>query len=429
MTDQKARSHGATEGGWYRRCLRASVSPWLVLIVAAAAIPLAAQNGDVTQWRGPARDGVVTGFTAPASWPDALVRKWKVEIGAGYATPLVVGNRVYQFSRVGDNETMTALDADSGKVIWQAGYPAVFDMNPATKAHGPGPKSTPVFFNNRLYSIGMTGVVTAWDAASGKQLWQKPGSGVPMEYTTHSLSPMVDNGRVIFHVGGKDKGALTAFDLASGDVRWSWAGDGPGYASPIVATVGGTRQIITPTQAKIVGVDAATGALLWERPLVHQFNSNSITPIVNGDTVIVTGSGPTIAFAVANRGGKWTTEPLWENADTTLRFTSPVASGDTLFGLAARNAGQYYALDAKSGKTLWTSEGRQAQHASIARAGDVWFSLEQDGELIISRVSQTAFEPIKRYKVADTESWSQPAISGNRVLVKDVTSLTLWTIN
>ena len=314
----------------------------LVALVVAVGIDAGAQQGvaDVTQWRGAARDGVVTGFIAPASWPEALVRKWKVEIGTGYATPLVVGNRVYQFSRLGDNETMTALDADSGKVLWQAGYPVTFDMNPATKQHGPGPKSTPVFFNDRLYSIGMTGIVTAWDSASGKQLWQKPGSGVPMEYTTHAFSPMVDSGRVIFHVGGKDKGALTAFDLASGDVRWSWPGDGPGYASPIVATIGGTRQIITPTQAKIVGVDPATGTLLWERPFVHQFASNAITPVVNGDTVIVTGSGPTVAFAVANRGGKWTTEPVWENADTTLRFTSPVASGDTLFGMAARNAGQ-----------------------------------------------------------------------------------------
>src|SRR5688572_2585536 len=357
--------------------------PLLVVALLILSLPLIAQpwqgpSSDVTQWRGTARDGVLAGFNAPQAWPETLVKKWSVDVGTGYATPLAVGNRVYQFSRLGENETMTAFDVESGKVVWQAGYAAPFTMNPATKQHGPGPKSTPVFFNNRLYSIGMTGIVTAWDAASGKQLWQKPGSGVPMEYTTHSFSPMVDSGRVIFHVGGKDKGALTAFDLTSGDVRWSWAGDGPGYASPIVATVGGVWQIVTPTQTRIVGVDAASGALLWERPLVHQFNSNAITPIVNGDTVIVTGSGPTIAFAVANRGGKWTTEQVWENADTTLRFTSPVASGDTLFGLAARNAGQYYALDAKSGKTLWTSEGRQAQHASIARAGDLWFSLEHD---------------------------------------------------
>jgi outer membrane protein assembly factor BamB len=386
-------------------------------------------SSDVTQWRGPARDGVVTGFAAPQSWPETLVKKWTVEIGTGYAAPLVVGDRVYQFSRIGDNETMTALDAGSGKVLWQTGYAAPFEMNPATKQHGPGPKSTPVFFNGRLYSIGMTGVITAWEAASGKQLWQKRGTGEPMEYTTHAFSPMVDGSHVIFHVGGKDAGALTAFDVATGEVRWNWAGDAPGYASPIVAEFAGTRQIVTPTKTKIVGVDAATGALLWERPLLHQFNSNAITPIVSGETIIVAGTGPLMAFAVAKRGPQWTTEQLWENPELPLRFATPVAAGDTLFGLSGRNAGQYYAMDARSGKTLWTSEGRQAAHASIARAGDLLFSLESDGELVVARRSQTAFEPLTRYKVATTETWAQPAISGNRILVKDVTSITLWTLN
>ena len=229
---------------------------------------------------------------------------------------------------------------------------------------------------------------------------------------THAFSPIVDGGRVIFHVGGHDKGALTAFDLATGDVRWSWSGDGPGYASPIVAELGGTRQVVTPTQTKIVGVDAATGALLWERPLVHQFVSNSITPLVSGQTVIVAGTGPLMAFAVAKRGTQWTTEPLWENADLPLRFSTPVASGNTLIGLSGRNSGQYFAIDASTGKTLWTSDGRQAPHASLARAGDLLFSLESDGELVIVRSSQTAFEPVRRYTVATSETWAQPAISG-----------------
>jgi outer membrane protein assembly factor BamB len=324
---------------------------------------------------------------------------------------------------------MTALDGGSGKVVWQQSYPAPFAMNPATKAHGPGPKSTPVYFNGRLYSIGMTGVVTAWDAASGKQVWQKPGTGVAMEYTSHSFSPLVDAGRVIFHVGGKDKGALTAFDLTTGDVRWSWAGDGPGYASPIVADLGGTRQIIVPTQAKLVSVDAATGALLWERPLVHQFSSNAITPIVYGQAVIVAGTGPLMEIAVARRGTQWTTEQVWENTDLPLRFTTAVLAGDTLFGMSGRNAGQYYAMDARSGKALWTSDGRQAAHASIARSGDLVLSLESDGELVVLRNSATGFEPLRRYKVSETETWAQPAFSGNRILVKDVMSLTLWTLN
>jgi outer membrane protein assembly factor BamB len=386
-------------------------------------------SADVTQWRGAARDGIITGLTAPAAWPETLTERWKVDIGTGYATPLVVDNRVYQFSRIGNNETMTALDAASGKILWQAGYAATFTMNPATKQHGPGPKSTPIFFNGRLYSIGMTGTVTAWDAASGKQVWQNAGTGLEMLYTTHAFSPLVDGGHVIFHVGGNDKGALTAFDLNTGAVRWSWAGDGPGYASPIVATFDGVRQIVTPTQAKIVGVDASTGALLWERPMKHQFVSNSITPIVNGQTVIVAGTGPLFAFAVARRAGQWTTEQIWENTEVPLRFTTPVVAGDVLYGFSGRNAGQYYAMDARSGKTLWTSEEGQAAHASMARAGDLLFSLESDGELVIARNSQTAFEPVRRYKVSANETWAQPAISGNRVFVKDVTSLTLWSWN
>jgi outer membrane protein assembly factor BamB len=383
--------------------------------------------GDVTQWRGAARDGIITGLTTPQAWPDTLTERWKVEIGTGYATPLVVGNRVYQFSRIGDNETMTALDAASGKVVWQAGYPASFAMNPATKQHGPGPKSTPVFFDGRLYSIGMTGIVTAWDAATGKQVWQKPATGPEMLYTTHAFSPIVDAGRVIFHVGGNNKGALTAFDLNTGAVVWSWTGDGPGYASPMVATIDGVRQIITPTQVKIIGVDATTGALLWERPMVHQFVSNSITPIVSGQTIIVAGTGPLFAFALARRAGKWTTEQIWENTELPLRYATPVVSDDMLVGLSGRNSGQYYAIDARTGTTLWTSDGRQAPHASLARSGDLLFSLESDGEFVVARNSQTAFEPLKKYKVSSNETWAQPAISGNRVFVKDVTSLTLWS--
>jgi outer membrane protein assembly factor BamB len=160
--------------------MRRLLIPAVLLVTVTFPIHAQRPSADVTQWRGAARDGIITGLTVPKAWPETLTEGWKVEIGTGYATPLVVSDRVYQFSRLGDNETMTALDAASGKVVWQAGYAATFTMNPATKQHGPGPKSTPVFFNGRLYSIGMTGTVTAWDAASGKQVWQKAGAGPEM---------------------------------------------------------------------------------------------------------------------------------------------------------------------------------------------------------------------------------------------------------
>src|SRR5688500_13276856 len=399
----------------------------LVLFCGLTAAAQARQAAsDVTQWRGPNRDGTITGFTAPATWPAQLTQRWKVEVGLGYATPIVVGNRVYVFSRQGDDEVMSALDAASGTVLWRTAYPAPFEMNSAARPHGPGPKSTPIFSNGRLYSIGMTGVVTAFDAASGKQVWQKPAMmPVPM-YTSHAFSPVIEGDTVIFHVGGHNKGALTAFDLNTGQVKWEWSGDGPGYGSPIVADFGGVRQIVTITQGKLVGVNAATGALLWEQALVSPNSTNSITPVRSGDTVIVWGhGGPMTAFSVTRAGTQWTIRPAWEAADLPGRMSNSVLDGDVMYGLTSRNMGQYYAVDAKSGKTLWSSEPRQAAQAALVRAGNILFSLENDCELVVFRTSRTGLEELRRYKVADADTWAQPAIAGNRIIVKDVATLAL----
>lgn len=404
----------------------------VILIVAGlAAVNEARQAAtDVTQWRGANRDGIVTGFTPPATWPEQLTQRWKIDIGLGYATPLVVGSRVYMFSRQGDDEVMSAVDAASGKLLWRTAYAAPFEMNSAAKGHGPGPKSTPAYSNGRLYAIGMTGAVTAYDAQTGKQLWQKPAAApVPM-YTTHAFSPVVDQGVVIFHVGGHDKGALTAYDVNTGAVKWSWTGDGPGYGSPIVADFGGVRQVVTITQAKVVGVDASTGALLWERPFASSNFTNSITPVRFGQSILIWNNvGSLTALNIVRRNNQWAAEIAWESQDLPNRLSNTVLDGDVMFGLTSRNMGQYYAVDVKTGKTLWTSDGRQAANVSLARAGNVLFSMETDGELVVMSNSRTAFSPLRRYKLADTDTWAAPAISGNRIFVKDVSTLALWTLN
>jgi outer membrane protein assembly factor BamB len=384
---------------------------------------------DYTQWRGQNRDGGASAFVVLARWPETLIERWKVEIGLGYATPLLVGDRVFVFSRRGGDEVMAALDAASGKELWQTGYPVTFTMNKGAARHNMGPKSTPAFAGGRLFSIGMTGIVTAFDAATGKQAWQHPGSDVVPMFTTHAFSPVVDRGLVIFHIGGHDKGALTAFDVKTGAVKWTWSGDGPSYGSPIVVELGGTRQIIALTQSKLVGVDIATGTLLWERAFVSGNFTNSATPIRSGDTIIVANGGPVTAVTVSKRDGNWITEDAWTNADVPYRLSNPVLVGGRIFGLSTRNGGQYFCLDAKDGKTLWTSPERQAGNAALVTAGDMWFSLEDDGELIVASTSTAGFEPRRRYKVAATDTWTQPAMSGNRIFVKDVSSLTLWTLD
>jgi outer membrane protein assembly factor BamB len=388
----------------------------------------AAQSTDWPQWRGPNRDGVVTNFTAPKEWPAQLTRKWKIDVGLGYASPVVVANRLYLFSRQGDNEVLQAFEPETGKAIWQTSYEAPFKMNPAAARHEKGPKSTPTFANGKLYTLGMSGIVTAFDAATGRQLWQKPAAEVPPLYHT-GMSPLVDRGLVIVHVGGHNRGALTAFDATTGAVKWSWTGDGPSYGSPMAADFDGTRQIIVFTQENLVGVSAATGELLWKRPFTTRSTQNTITPLFYNGTVIVSGlDHPVTAFKILKRGSQWTTEDVWENPDVPLYMTNAVVVRDMLVGMTHKNSGQFFALDARTGKTLWTSEPRQATNAAILRAGsDLLFALKDDAELIVARPSASGLDPLKRYTVADSATWALPTVVGNRIYVKDTNSLTLWT--
>ena len=398
-----------------------------VALVAVVLAPVASAQ-DWPQWRGPGRDGQIVAFREPASWPKTLTKHWNVNVGFGYATPLVVGSRLYVFTRQGDEEVMTALDAASAKVLWRTSYPAPFTMNPATAPHGPGPKSTPAFADNRLFTLGISGIVTAFDATTGRRLWQKPAGPVEPLYHT-GMSPLVVGNLVIFHVGGHDNGALTAFDVATGAVRWSWSGDGPAYGSPLLFTLSGTPQIVTFTQQYFAGVALDTGKLLWRRPFTTPSTTTSQTPILYKDTVIETGRNNGVtAFRAVPRGGDWATANRWHTDEVSMHMSDAVVVDGMLFGLSHLNSGQYFALDLETGAVLWKSDPRQAAHAAIARSGNTIFSLEDDSELVVIRLRRDRFDPVARYKVADTDTWTQPVISGNRVFVKDVSSLTLWTI-
>jgi outer membrane protein assembly factor BamB len=274
----------------------------------------------------------------------------------------------------------------------------------------------------------MGGTVTAFDAASGKQLWQVPGGPVLPLWNT-GMSPLVDRGLVIVHVGGHKQGALTAFDAMTGAVMWAWTGDGPSYSSPVVTDLHGVRQIVTLSQEHVVGVSATDGQLLWRRPFPTS-DQNIIMPIVLGDIVIVGGyQKPTSAFRVVRNGNEWTTEDVWQNPEVWQFMTNGVMFGDRLFGLSTRNRGEYFLLDAKSGARVWGSAPRQAENAAIVRAGDVAISLEDDGELLVGRVSGAQFQELKRYAVAETATWAAPVVSGNRIFVKDVSALALWTVD
>jgi outer membrane protein assembly factor BamB len=383
---------------------------------------------DVTQWRGPHRDGSASGFIEPKTWPMQLHQQWTVQVGEGYATPLVVGPRVFTMARRGGNEIMMALDAATGKVVWETSYAAPYKMNPATAGHGQGPKATPLFHDGKLFTLGISGIVSAFDAATGRRLWQTAAPAVDPTFGT-ATSPLADGNRVIVHVGGHNSGALTAFNKDTGAVEWRWNGDGPAYASPIVATLGGTRQIVTISQQNIVGVAADTGALLWQRPFKTTYDNSSITPIQVGDAILVSAQEKGITSLRPVKGSQgWRVDVLWETREAGLFMTNGVVLDDTLYGLSHLAAGQFFALDTTTGKVLWKTRGREAENTAFVKADKVLFMLNDNAELIVARPSRSAFLPVQRYTVAKSATWAQPAVSGQRIFVKDVSSLTLWTL-
>lgn len=399
-------------------------------LLALASLSFAAAQ-DWPQWRGPNRDGTAIGIKLPAQWPEKLNRQWKVTVGEGHSSPVVAGGRIYQFSRVQDQETLAGIDPKTGQTLWKESYPAPYVMNSAATSHGKGPKSTPVVADGRIYTLGISGILSCFDAASGKLQWRKDFS---RRFKTTSplygaaMSPLVDRGVLFVHAGGHDDGAFLAFDAATGAEKWNWGGDGPGYASPIVVELGGERQIVTQTQSKIVGLSAAAGKLLWEIPLSTPYVQNIVTPAAAGGLLIFAGLGnPTMGVRPANKGGQWSVQKVWENRDAELYMNSPVAANGALYGLGRRDRGRFFCLDLASGRMTWQGEPRSGDYASIVLAGDALLMLTADAELTVARATPERFETLRKYSVADSATWAHVTPLASGALIKDASSLALWT--
>jgi outer membrane protein assembly factor BamB len=406
-----------------------SFSFWLSFFVLCSSFfPEAQSPAAWPQWRGPARDGVASGFTVPPTWPAQLTKKWQAKVGLGHASPVVSGNRVVVHTRESEREVVSAYDLDSGKRLWQDGVDAPYTMNPAARGHGPGPKSTPAIAGGRIFTLGISGIFSAHDLATGKLLWRKNAPKAPPEFGTAS-SPIVDGALVIAFLGGPGAGALTAMDTATGSVKWQWTGDGPAYSSPILATFSGSRQVVVQSQNKLVGVAVTDGRLMWEVPIKTPYDQNSVTPIIVGDLLISAGlDAPTIGYWVtAGLGKGWSATPRWQNTDVSMYMSSPAASANTIFGMSTRSRGQFFAIDTATGKTLWMTKGREAENASIVRAGDYLLLATTNSELIVARANAARYEEVKRYVVADSAMWAHPAFAGRAIIVKDVETLTVWS--
>jgi outer membrane protein assembly factor BamB len=383
---------------------------------------------DWPQWRGANRDGIVSGFTAPQEWPQELKPQWKATVGTGCATPALVGDKLYVFTRQGDEEAILCLSAADGKELWKDKYAA----KPVTGAAGrhPGPRSSPAVAEGKIVTLGASGIVSCLDT-SGKLLWRKdPFPNVVPRFFT-SMSPIIVDGMAIVHVGGQGNGAIIAFDLAAGDEKWRWAAEGPEYASPVLMTADGVKQIVTLAEKNIVGIATADGKLLWQLPFAPANRAyNAATPIIDGQTVIYMGAGRGIkAVKIEKKGDGLAANELWSNPDIAPQFNTPVLKGGFLYGFSDKN--NLFCVDAKTGKTAWidqTSRDRGG-FAAVVDAGSCLMALPSSSELTVFKPSDKVYAELAKIKVSDTPIYAYPVIAGSRIIIKDQETVAMLMIN
>ena len=399
----------------------------LVLIPLSVVLVTRLSAADWPQWRGPNRDGITRDFSAPSNWPASLKEDWRITVGEGHSSPVAAEDRVYLLTRQEEDEVVLCLDSASGKEIWKASYPAVYTMNPAATGHGKGPKSTPVLSGGKLFTFGINGVLSCFDTKTGKVKWRREFS---KEYPSTSplygtaMSPIIVNDACIAHVGGHNKGGLAAFDVETGSTKWIYQGDGPAYSSPVVATLAGVPQLVTYTQNDVIGVSPETGKLLWKVAAKRPYDTNSVTPLVYKDLVIFSLDQKGIgAFRLAKQGENLVPQEVWRNPAVESDMNTPVLQGNRLIGFSYRKRGQFFCLDADSGKTVWEGPGRSGENAAILNAGGFFFLLTDEAKLIVLKADARSYAPLKEYQVASSPTWAHPLLLGNRILVKDKTTL------
>lgn len=404
-----------------------------VLMLLLLAAPACSQ--DWSGFRGANRDGKLAGFKAPESWPKELQKGWQVEVGEGMSSPALVDGKIYLHARQGGDEAILCLEASSGKQVWKNTYAVAFDPESPAKNYGKGPFSSPTVADGKVYAFGITGILSCLDARDGKVVWRndfRDAHPKPYPMWGTGLSPLVAGGLCVVHVGREGKGTVFALNAADGKPKWSWEGDGPSYASPILAMVGGKSQLITQTEFNAVGLSPADGKLLWKVEFKTGYEQNSVTPVVIDNLVILSGTGIGIK-AYKIDGDK--PEVAWETTEVSLYMCTPVLKGDRLYGLNEKRLGQYFCLDAKTGKTLWSSGARQGTNAALIDAGDVILSLatmspeqKKPSSLVVFEAGDKAFAEKARYVVSDRAVFAHPVVSGKSIIVKESTQLTQWTL-
>lgn len=403
--------------------------PRLALLLLLASTPLLAAEPTWPQFGGPTGD-FRTPTKAPDKLADSAVL-WRVPIGLGESSVIGDGTRLYTMTGTSDEkdrttgtESVIALDPKTGKPLWEHKYAVSGLPKGETPVKGGrcGPQATPCVIGGRVIAIGYTGRVSALDAATGKVLWEKElvadFGGERPEFGFAS-SPVPLDKLVLIPVGGK-KTALAALDPADGAVKWQAAAERASCATPQVVTLGGTEQVVHTSRNKVSGYSPADGAELWSYPLPMPGLTNVPSPLVlAGDRIVISGQGANgmRLLAVTKAGGKFTATEKWKTA-TKFFYCTWVAVGDTLYGAWGDGFG---AVSLKDGEVLW--EDKKWKESNPVLAGGVPLVLRGDGRLARCEFTDAGVKEASGLAATPHRTWTPPSVVGTTLYVRNTTEL------
>ena len=388
-----------------------------------------AAAADWPQWLGPKRDGGSSEVVKP--WKEPLKILWKEPVGEGHGGPVIAKGKVYlHFGSPGKfEETIAAFDADSGKPAWSKTYP----RSESKFLFGNGPRSAPAVADGKVYTFGITGILSCFDADSGKQLWQVDTIAeykAPKLFFGASSSPLVEGNNVLINVGAKGA-SIVAFDKNTGKEVWKKLDDGASYSSPFPIGSGDTCQVIFLTAKGLVSLSPKDGSVFWQHPLVDRISESSTTPVVVGD--ILFGSSVTfggLGLKMEDSATKPTVKEIWKKPELNCYFSTPVAIGkDHLYlvtsskTITLKTIANLQCIEASTGKQLWTREKVGTYHASLLRTGDGKLLLvEEAGDLALVDPNPKEYRELARTKICGN-TWAHPALANSRLYIRDAKNL------
>ena len=410
------------------------------VVVLALGLNPATGWGQWTQWGGPDRNFSVADAGLAKHWPASGPNKlWERELGDGYSTILVDDGVLYTMYRTGQDEFIIAMDAATGKTIWEhrAEAPVTADMS----SHGPGPYATPLIIGSRLYAVGTRSVIHCLDKKTGRVIWKHDMMeefDALLQGFGFSSSPIAYRDTIILPVGRKVSGStdddkkkrqqqsLMAFDQKSGSLVWENLDFGitehtSTYSSPILIRFNGQDQLVLFMASELAGLDPTNGQRIWGVPHRTQYDENIATPVWNGkDTLFCSAAYDSGARAVrlTAKNGTTTAEELWYSRKMRILHGNAVRIGDHMYASSGDFGPTFFmGMELATGKVAWRERG--FKKATCLSVGGMVIILAADGTLALATATPKGFTLHCKSKVAGEFSWAPPTLVGKTLYVRD----------